>query len=431
MKPLLNILRKEIKELLTPATFIPVVIIAILFASLGGFMSGITDDLAETPAVGIVDEDNGNLSTIVLDSITSNSKPISLDDNMDINQMLEKVKSSDGTALIVIPEGFSETIASGKQASLDVYYIMNSTGMLESFPSSMVMAIISQASNDLSAHMIEKSGISSDIPTAVLQNPISQGTNVNTYFNGNVMEDITPDLVSASLSSNSFIVPIIVMMIVVMAGGIVISSMGMEKENKTLETLLTMPVKRSQIVVGKLAAAAIVGLVMALIYMVGMIIYMDSLMSGAQVDLVQYGMSLGIVDYLLLGISLFLAILSALALCMILGIFAKDYKTAQGLIMPVTFLAMVPFFVIMLFDFNALPTAIQGLLFAIPFSHPMMAINNLMLDNYSIVLAGIGYELLFAAVMIVIAVILFKKDILITGRSKKKPKNQIVNEEGQ
>ena len=295
----------------------------------------------------------------------------------------------------------------------------------------MVMAIISQASNDLSAHMIEKSGISSDIPTAVLQNPISQGTNVNTYFNGNVMEDITPDLVSASLSSNSFIVPIIVMMIVIMAGGIVISSMGMEKENKTLETLLTMPVKRSQIVVGKLAAAAIVGLVMALIYMVGMIIYMDSLMSGAQVDLVQYGMSLGIVDYLLLGISLFLAILSALALCMILGIFAKDYKTAQGLIMPVTFLAMVPFFVIMLFDFNALPTAIQGLLFAIPFSHPMMAINNLMLDNYSIVLAGIGYELLFAAVMIVIAVILFKKDILITGRSKKKPKNQIVNEEGQ
>lgn len=431
MKPLLNILRKEIKELLTPATFIPVVIIAILFASLGGFMSGITDDLTETPAVGIVDEDNGNLSTIVLDSITSNSKPISLDDNMDINQMLEKVKSSDGTALIIIPEGFSETIASGKQASLDVYYIMNSTGMLESFPSSMVMAIISQASNDLSAHMIEKSGISSDIPTAVLQNPISQGTNVNTYFNGNVMEDITPDLVSASLSSNSFIVPIIVMMIVIMAGGIVISSMGMEKENKTLETLLTMPVKRSQIVVGKLAAAAIVGLVTALIYMVGMIIYMDSLMSGAQVDLVQYGMSLGIVDYLLLGISLFLAILSALALCMILGIFAKDYKTAQGLIMPVTFLAMVPFFVIMLFDFNALPTAIQGLLFAIPFSHPMMAINNLMLDNYSIVLAGIGYELLFAAVMIVIAVILFKKDILITGRSKKKPKNQIVNEEGQ
>ena len=431
MKPLLNILRKEIKELLTPATFIPVVIIAILFASLGGFMSGITDDLTETPAVGIVDEDNGNLSTIVLDSITSNSKPISLDDNMDITLMLEKVKSSDGTALIIIPEGFSETIASGKQASLDVYYIMNSTGMLESFPSSMVMAIISQASNDLSAHMIEKSGISSDIPTAVLQNPISQGTNVNTYFNGNVMEDITPDLVSASLSSNSFIVPIIVMMIVIMAGGIVISSMGMEKENKTLETLLTMPVKRSQIVVGKLAAAAIVGLVTALIYMVGMIIYMDSLMSGAQVDLVQYGMSLGIVDYLLLGISLFLAILSALALCMILGIFAKDYKTAQGLIMPVTFLAMVPFFVIMLFDFNALPTAIQGLLFAIPFSHPMMAINNLMLDNYSIVLAGIGYELLFAAVMIVIAVILFKKDILITGRSKKKPKNQIVNEEGQ
>jgi hypothetical protein len=34
MKPLMNIIRKEVRELLTPATILPVVIIAVLFGSL-------------------------------------------------------------------------------------------------------------------------------------------------------------------------------------------------------------------------------------------------------------------------------------------------------------------------------------------------------------------------------------------------------------
>ena len=435
MKPLLNILRKELKELATPATFIPVIVIAILFASLGGLMGGVTDDLTEKPTIGIVDQDNSQFSAIVEESLIENSNVIDLSGATDLNGMLEKVKEAGGSALVIIPEGFSETIlgSDGKepsQASLNVYFIMTSTGLLASVPSAMVTATIGQASNALSSHMITNLGGSSEIPVSVIQSPIAQGANVNTYFNGDIMEGITPDLVSASLSSNSFIVPLIVMMIVIMAGGIVISSMGMEKENKTLETPLTMPVKRSHIVIGKLAAAAIVGLIMAMIYMVGMMVYMDSLMSGASIDLAQYGMSVGVVDYLLLGVSLFLAIMSALALCMVLGIFSKDYKTAQGFTLPITFLAMVPFFVTMFFDFNSLPSVVQVLVFAIPFSHPMMAMNNLMLDNYSMVFAGIGYELIFAAAMIIIAVVLFKKDILITGRSKKKFSNKSNNEDG-
>lgn len=432
MKPLLNILRKELKELATPATFIPVIIIAILFASLGGLMGGVTDDLTEKPTIGIVDQDNSEFSAIVEESLIEDSNIIDLAGTTDLNEMLDKVKEAGGSALVVIPEGFGDTILGWNQASLDVYFIMTSTGLLASVPSAMVTTVISQASNKLSSDMITNmGGGSSDIPVSVIQSPIAQGANVNTYFNGDIMEGITPDLVSASLSSNSFIVPLIVMMIVIMAGGIVISSMGMEKENKTLETLLTMPVKRSHIVIGKLAAAAIVGLIMAMIYMVGMMVYMDALMSGAQIDLAQYGMSVGVADYLLLGISLFLAIMSALALCMVLGIFSKDYKTAQGFTLPITFLAMVPFFVTMFFDFNSLPSVVQVLVFAIPFSHPMMAMNNLMLDNYSMVFAGIGYELVFAAVMIIIAVVLFKKDILITGRSKKKLPNKSNHEEGQ
>jgi len=46
-----------------------------------------------------------------------------------------------------------------------------------------------------------------------------------------------------------------------------------EKENKTLETLLSMPIKRSYIASSKMIAGGIVSLLMALIYIVGFNFY--------------------------------------------------------------------------------------------------------------------------------------------------------------
>ena len=232
------------------------------------------------------------------------------------------------------------------------------------------------------------------------------------------------------MSSQSMFVPIMIMLIIVMIGSIVISSMGNEKENKTLETLLTMPVSRTSIVFGKLVGAAIVGLLMAVIYMLGMSYYFSSLMGSASIDLGQYGMTLGIMDYVLVGISLFAALVFALALCMILGIFTKNYKAAQTMTLPVTFLAMIPMFVTMFTDFDTLPLVAKAVVFAIPFSHPMIAMRALMFDDYVLVLSGIAYSSMMALLVMFIAVTLFKKDILLTGKvasSDSKSRSPLVN----
>jgi ABC-2 type transport system permease protein len=240
-----------------------------------------------------------------------------------------------------------------------------------------------------------------------------------TYFKEKTMEGISPATISSTLSSQSLIIPLVVMIVVMMSGGMIIASMGMEKENKTLETLMTMPVKRRDIVFGKLGGAAVVGLIMAVVYMLGMNQYMDSMQSVSTIDLAKYGLVLDATDYVLVGVSLFLAVLGALTLCMLLGAMARDYKSAQSLTLPVSLLAMVPLFILMMKDFATLPTAIQGALFLIPFTHPMMAMNNLMFDDYTLVLAGIGYELVFVIVTIAIAVWIFKKDMLVSGRQKR------------
>ena len=214
-------------------------------------------------------------------------------------------------------------------------------------------------------------------------------------------------------------IPLVIMMIIIMAGGTVISSMGMEKENKTLETLLTLPVKRGSIVAGKIAGSAIVGLIMAVIYMVGFGYYMQSLTSS-EIDLQDYGLTLGVTDYLLVLISLFITILAGLSLCMVLGCFAKNYKSAQTLTFPVTALAMIPMFMIMFKDFETLPLSLKIILFMIPFSHSMMSMRLLMFNDYLLVIAGITYVALFTIVTIAIAIWIFKTDRLLTGRTRKK-----------
>ncbi len=59
------------------------------------------------------------------------------------------------------------------------------------------------------------------------------------------------------------------MMIVIYSSQMVISAVAMEKQNKTLETLLTVPIKRTSIITAKMLAAGLVGLISAGVYMFG------------------------------------------------------------------------------------------------------------------------------------------------------------------
>ena len=104
---------------------------------------------------------------------------------------------------------------------------------------------------------------------------------------------------------------------------------------------------------------------------------------------------------------------------MLLGTFAKNYKSAQTLVFPVTMLAMIPMFIIMFTDFDTLPLVMKVLLFAIPFSHPMLATRALIFNDYLLVLSGIIYVLAFAVVTISIVVWVFKTDRLLTGTTRK------------
>ncbi|MGQ9545769.1 MAG: ABC transporter permease [Dehalococcoidia bacterium] len=216
------------------------------------------------------------------------------------------------------------------------------------------------------------------------------------------------------LRSQPIAIPVVMIMLIIPAGTSVISSMGLEKENKTLETLLTLPVTRGHIVIGKIVGSALVGMIMAAIYMIGFSRYMASFQIS-DINLADFGLAPGVPDYLLVGISLFTALLAGLSLGIVLGTFAKNYRSAQTLGFSITALAMVSMSITMFKDFDTLPAILRLIVFAIPFSHPMMAMRALMLHNYALVIGGIAYGAVFTIIMITVAVRTFNSDRLLTG----------------
>ena len=409
MKSVTNIIKKEVKELLTPAALIPIVIMAAIFGSLGNIIGGAGQEATKAPVIGIVDQDHSVLSEVASKTLDKSAKVVFTGSS--VSEGLTALEKEDGIALIIIPSGFGERILSNKSGEYQILWIMKGTGLMDTISSSNVDSSLQLASASISKEIIDSHA---SVNSTVILNPTVK--NETTIFKGKEMVGISPGLISGFMSQQAFVVPLIVLMVIIMAGSMVISSMGTEKENKTLETLLTLPVKRSSIVFGKLAGSAIVGLILAVIYMIGLGYYTSSISAGSPIDMAKYGLTLDAFDYVLVGISLFLGLLSALALCMLLGIFAKNYKSAQTLTMPITLLAMIPMFAVMMLDFNTMPLVGQVLLFAIPFTHPMMAIRSLMFDDYTLVVGGIVYETAFAIATMAIAVWLFRKDILLTGR---------------
>ena len=436
MSHMTSIIRKEVRELLTPGSVISVLVMVVLFAGLGGLIGGEVDSAAELPTFGFVVDEDGqyyndwNPYDVLCNETNygaeADSKIILMDSAYgDDEAILAEMREKGITSVLALPDAdsFRESMTNGTQVTMKQYYLYEPTGLFGTVSSSVLSSVVSILNTSLSQEIMSSAGTGLDYD--FVTNPIVSGTNdVSTIVDGEVHTGITPSDISNEITSQTLMIPIVIMIIIMMVGSIVISSMGSEKENKTLETLLTMPIKRTSIVSGKIVAAAIVGLVYGLAYMVGMSIYMGSMtgtiVGSSSVNLEDLGMSLDILDWFLIMVSMFLAIVCALGICMILGAFAKNYKSAQTMTMPLSILAMIPMFIIMFTGWYGSGGVLQAITFAIPFSHPMMAMQALMYGDMTLVLGGIAYMAVFALVSILITVRLYNSDILITGLGQNK-----------
>ncbi|MDD2626390.1 MAG: ABC transporter permease [Methanomethylophilus sp.] len=431
MSALTNIVSKELRELLTPGTILSVVVVVVMLGILGTALSGEVESTATPSDIGIVYDDTGMYSEQMQDDLAYGYAAVygtttdAATDHMiyltvaetDSDAILQAITDRGLAYVIVIPSALSANIAVEQTTSASVYYIYENSGLFDDVSSSAANSVVYYAANQLSQQLTGE--ITGEAAAAFLAAPLAASGGTYTQINGTLYSDIAPSTISTSMMSQTLMVPLIVMIVIIMVGSVVISSMGSEKENKTLETLLTVPIRRTTIVTGKLLAAAICGLIYGIAYMIGMLLYMRGLTTATTLDgtadLAAFGLTMTGTDWILLMVLLFLAIFAALGICMILGAFTKNYKMAQTMIMPVSILAIIPMFVFMFMSWDGLGTVGQALMFLIPFTHPMMAMNNLIFGNYTLIAAGAAYLVVFDVIMIWLTVRIYNSDILITG----------------
>ncbi len=115
-----------------------------------------------------------------------------------------------------------------------------------------------------------------------------------------------------------------------------------EKERGTMETLLTAPVSRFQILLGKFAVVVLVGILSAVVSLLGVYVAVQQIREIPP-ELMQLIMGILDVQTIILVLSLLLPLTVFFAAILLsLSIFAKSYKEAQSLISPLTIVIILP-----------------------------------------------------------------------------------------
>ena len=409
-----NFLLKELKELTRdPKILLGMIILPlIMFPVIGGVMNysiqSAQEKAQKTPLL-VLNNDRENWSKTFIDflkpwmnvSVVNNTTPEDA-----IAQGL--LSEHNTTQLIEIPSGFSANLTEHSEgntnitATVNFYGVFSGGGLLESVGSTVIDNLIYSFNREEAPDLVN--------------------TVKSSIIKGNITEGVDPSTLSSLMLSQAIALPITIMILLTYSMQIAATSVAMEKEEKTLETLLTLPMDRLAILMGKLSSSILVAGIGALAYMIGYNYMLGSITTGistgTSIDLASLGLVPSLFGYLLLGISLFVTLLSALALAVIISAFSEDVRGAQSLIGYIYPLIFIPSFALMYLDVNTLPLALRIVFYAIPYSHPILASKAVIMGDYWTAILGIIYVTAFTIVVMYAASRLFATEKILTAKLK-------------
>lgn len=418
MRVVVNIILKEARELLTLQMLAPFVGIMVVFLFIGKAIRGERAKSSRPQTVIVADNDRTAMSQSVMEALESD-KTVLIPAEGDLDELLALARAAGVTWLVVIPESLERRIQAFETAEIQVYNIVRGFSITQMEKSIKLKSLFSKANERLAQAYL--AGAYPGTSPENLQNPLQTTEFVvvrDKVVRGNA------DVLSGLVMSQTFMIPIVLLMVLLYSSQMIAASIGQEKENKTLETLLTVPINRTSIVIGKMVGAALVALVISGIFMVAMVYWTGSLgeemsASAGAADtsaLSQLGLTLGPQSYVLLAVGLFLAVLCGLSLATLLAIFADDAKSAQVAITPLMMLVMIPYFLGIFLNIETASLPVKILMYAIPFAYPFLMPKAILFGNYGLVFAGFGYMALFATACIFIAARVFSTDRVLTAK---------------
>ncbi|MFO7977299.1 MAG: ABC transporter permease [Bacteroidales bacterium] len=324
MKNIFTIASKEFLETfrdrrtLVKMVLIPILIFPLIFTLVNSLQTSVLEKEQQRRLLtGIVNLDGPNSLVPFLES-----NPELHLQQMDDPALMEQLVREDSLQVgIVIQEGFEQQVNELGSGELTVFYSATKITMKDRLDQ-----ILEGYSSELLARRIMNQGLE-----PAFMHPVSKQ-----------MVNVASSREMVGKLAGGFLPYLFVLFCFMGAMYPAIDLFTGEKERKTLETLLTSPVSRLEIMVGKMMVIVATGIMSALLAILGLFLAvqvtagMPEMISG----IVESMLSL---SFVLMMIAMLLPLTIFFAGIMIpIAIYSKTFKEAQSIFTPFTFLVIIP-----------------------------------------------------------------------------------------
>jgi len=416
--------KKELKQIFTLQLILPLIAIILMFNFIGHAMKADTEK---------EEKRNGKTQKTLYIAIEKQSKTSNMIKKIlskkyeivECGNTLKKAiaflnSKKDADFLLFFPKNIDADMSSFNTLHVSTFKKIQDfsmKGLMKSDWSDNVLSYLNRAISNT----IINSNLKTKISPAFIRKPIYSEDHA--IVNGHYAKVSSSEIIDFFTKQNSMI-PMGMLMIIIIASQLIAVAIATEKEDKTLETLLTMPVSRQSIVLSKMLAASVAALFMSIIYVYSMNNFNKNMMTGLDTDIVikggenmleKLGLSLNFSDYFIIFSIVILSILCALSISAISGALVSNVKSAQLSFIPIMILVLGSFFLTSFIDIHNASTFVKGIVYLDPFSYPFLALQNIFLGKYRILYYGIAYLSTFFLILLYITSYVFSSELILTA----------------
>lgn len=324
MKHIHTIIRKESldtlrdRRTLIVMVLVPVLLFPVLFIALTRLQTSVMErEQVRLVRVGWVNQDDDP----ELESFFDQQERMELV-NVQDEALLEQLIRNDSISYgVVVPEGFGQRIENMEEVALTLYY---SGAQIQG--KDRIDRVLQQYGHKLVSERLEERAL----PESFISPFETRDMN------------IASDQEMIGMIAGGFLPYLFIIFCFTGAMYPAIDLFTGEKERKTLETLLTAPVSRLHILIGKLSVVTLTGIASALLAILGLFL---GFQLTAGLPEVIMGVVMGILSIQFVLMLLLMLVPLTIFFSGVMApvtIYAKTFKEAQSMLTPMTFLVIIP-----------------------------------------------------------------------------------------
>lgn len=392
MEGVKNIVKKELtrvftdKKLIISLFILPGVLIMVMYSIMGNLISNLEKDIeAHIPSVYIQNapEDLEN----VIDTINYIGNITYLNSTDSTEAITEGILKGDIDLLVVFDEGFRDTIKNYKQMGDPIPEVKTFYNPSEDYSNAARGNFTASVLGAYQQHLLtERFGNTEQLQ--VFHIDLNQEESVivdEDKAGGKFLATLLPFLINIMLFQGAM--------------GLGMDAITGEKERGTLSSMLLSPIKRSEIVFGKLISLGILTSLSAVIYTVSVVIGIQNLSGGAMGGMTSIKFTP--IEILQLFVLLIALVYLYVALVALVAVYARTQKEAGTYVTPLYILVMLGS--IMTMFSSGGEKGIQY--YAIPVYNGAVTIQNLLVGELNLVHYGVTIGSLFAIALLITACI--------------------------